>query len=80
MINKDENVYRFVLSAIRGKLLERERKKERQKEKKTERKNHSERDRAREIESKCKLKNLWSNQYVCRFVIVVLNVVFKSNC
>ena len=30
--NKDENVYRFALSALRGKLLESEREKERERE------------------------------------------------
>ena len=36
-INKDENVHRFELSAIRGELLEREKDRERVKEKKRER-------------------------------------------
>ena len=35
--NKDENVHRFALSAIRGKLLEREKKRERVREKERER-------------------------------------------
>ena len=48
--NKDENVHRFALSAIRGELLEREREKEREKEKEKEREKNRERERERERE------------------------------
>ena len=40
-LNKDENVHRFALSSIRGKLLEREREREREKEKEKERERES---------------------------------------
>ena len=48
-INKDENVHRFELSAIRGELLEREREKEREKERG---RREGERGREREREGK----------------------------
>ena len=49
MINKDENVQRFALSTIRGKLLDRERKKrERDRGKREEKKERERRESDRE--------------------------------
>ena len=45
--NKDENVYRFALSAIRGELLERERERKREKKRVREREKR-ERERNKE--------------------------------
>ena len=45
--NKDENFHRFALSAIRGKLLERERE---EREKERERNRQREREREKEVE------------------------------
>ena len=48
---RDENVHRFALSAIRGKLLERERE-EREKERERER------EREKEVERECDKKSV----------------------
>ena len=51
-INKDENVHRFALSAIRGDILEREREREFEKrERKRDREFEKEREKEREIEN-----------------------------
>ena len=49
-LNKDENVHKFALRAIRGELLERERDKEREEEGERERKKKIKRESKRERE------------------------------
>jgi hypothetical protein len=62
-INKDENVHRFELSAIRGELLEREREKEREKERKERAR---EREREKEMEKVKKMCDKKGGQKECR--------------
>ena len=65
-LNKNENVHRFALSTIRGKLLERERERKRERERERERKREKEKEREgeREIEREQILNEIDTHLFV----------------